>query len=461
MSRTQTEFPSPSVIYPPSTTLNFDQEKENEAIVEDAPSNTAPLPPASDFPEGGLRAWSVVCGGFFAFIATFGVTNSYGVFQDYYSANLLQHSSSSTIALIGAIQLFFLYGGGPIVGRIYDAYGTRVLIPLGSVIIVFSLMMVSLVQPDKPYQLFLAQGILFGLGLACIFNPALAVAGHWFKRKRAYAIGVIASGSSIGGVFFPIMLQRLIPSVGFPWAVRAMAFVCLGCLTIATLTIRTRLPPSRNITLRGLVDLEGFRDWKYVCASIGAFLVFYAVFTPYFYIQIYANMQGVPNSLAIYLLPIINAFGTPSRIIPGIMADKWGCLNVLVPSTLIASIFTLALWLPARSAASITAYAAMYGLFTGAFVTLLPAYIYTISPIEVYGARLGSMYLLVGIANLVGTPTAGAFLSTVDQSGFNGLIIFTGVLMAAGSLILGMVGVVTEMQKRREAAALETAEQKA
>ena len=49
-----------------------------------------------------------------------------GVFQDYYQTTLLSHSSSSTIALVGAIQLFFLYGGGPIIGRIYDAYGTSV-----------------------------------------------------------------------------------------------------------------------------------------------------------------------------------------------------------------------------------------------------------------------------------------------------------------------------------------------
>ncbi|TFY54488.1 hypothetical protein EVJ58_g8837 [Rhodofomes roseus] len=366
-----------------------------------------PEPPAdassvSEFPEGGLRAWSVVWGGFFAFIATFGITNSY------------------------------------------------VLIPLGSFLIVFSLMMLSLVQPDKPYQIFLSQGILFGFGLACIFNPTMSVAGHWFRRRRAYAIGVIASGSSIGGVFFPtrIMLQRLIVSIGFPWAVRAVAFICLGCLTIACLTIRTRLPLSRSISLRGLVDLNGFKDWRYVLATIAAFLVFYALFIPYFYIQIFADFFGVPNNYAIYLLPIINAFGTPSRIIPGMMADR---ITVLVPSTVIASIFTLALWLPARTSAAITAFAAMYGLFTGAFVTLLPAYIYTISPLEVYGARLGAMYFLVGIANLVGTPTAGAFLTTMDVAGFNGLIIFTGVLLAAGSLILGVVGVVTEVRKRQAA----------
>ena len=40
------------------------------------------------------------------------------------------------------------------------------MLPLGTVISVFSLMMVSLAQKDQPYQIFLSQGVLFGFGLA-------------------------------------------------------------------------------------------------------------------------------------------------------------------------------------------------------------------------------------------------------------------------------------------------------
>ncbi|GBE83587.1 major facilitator superfamily domain-containing protein [Sparassis latifolia] len=432
---------SQTVAGPPSESEKKSDELSLRTVVV-TPTNTE-----LDFPEGGWEAWTVVFGGFMAFIASFGVMNTYGVFQDYYSSTLLTKSSSSTISLIGAIQIYLLYGAGPIVGRIYDAYGTSVIIPVGSFLTVFSLMMVSLAQENQPYQLFLSQGILFGIGIAAIFNPAMAVVGHWFRRRRAYAMGIVASGSSVGGVFFPIMLQRLIPTIGFPWAVRAMAFVCLFCLVVACFTIRTRLPGSRRITLRGLIDFDGFRDKKYVFAAAGAFLIFYALFIPYFYIEIYADMQGVPHNLAIYLLPIINATGIPSRIIPGILADRFGCLNVLVPSSIITSIFVLALWLPARNSGEIIAFAALYGLFTGGVVSLLPAYIYKISPLEKYGARLGSLYMVVGIATLVGTPTAGAFVHVVNNKHFNGLIIFCGVFIAVGGAILGLTGAFTKEER--------------
>ena len=52
--------------------------------------------------------------------------------------------------------------------------------------------------------------------------------------------------------------------------------------------------------------------------------LFYAFFIPYFYIQIYADFRDVPPGIAHYLLAILNAMNVPSRILPGIIADKYG-----------------------------------------------------------------------------------------------------------------------------------------
>ena len=48
----------------------------------------------------------------------------------------------------------------------------------------------------------------------------------------------------------------------------------------------------------------------------------------------------------------------------------------------------------------------------------------------------GSVYIFIAIATLIGTPTAGALLKVVDEKHFNALIIFTGVLLAAGTVAL-------------------------
>ena len=151
------------------------------------------------------------------------------------------------------------------------------LIPLGSVVCVFAMMMMSLTQPDHAYQLFLSQGVLFGIGIALMFNPSVAVMSHWFRRNRASAIGIVLSGGAVGGVVFPILLQRLIPVIGFAWATRVFGFLIMVCFIIACLTIRTRLPLTGHISWRTAVDLGGFKDIRYILATVAGFL--YVTFT--------------------------------------------------------------------------------------------------------------------------------------------------------------------------------------
>ena len=89
----------------------------------------------------------------------------------------------------------------------------------------------------------LSYGVLGGLGTALIFTPAVSAIGHWFMVKRANATGIAAAGGSVGGVIFPLMLQKLFISLGWGWALRIQGFLFLILLIFANLLIRSRLPP--------------------------------------------------------------------------------------------------------------------------------------------------------------------------------------------------------------------------
>jgi MFS family permease len=77
---------------------------------------------------------------------------------------------------------------------------------------------------SKYYQFILAQGVCSSLGASALFYPAVNSVATWFSKRRALALGVVASGSSLGGVIFPIMVEWLVPQVGFGWAMRICAF---------------------------------------------------------------------------------------------------------------------------------------------------------------------------------------------------------------------------------------------
>ena len=69
------------------------------------------------------------------------------------------------------------------------------------------------------YQSFLAQGLLLGSSMSFLFTPALATVSRFFARHRGLALGITVSGSFIGGVIWPIMLDRLLNDhgVSFGW----------------------------------------------------------------------------------------------------------------------------------------------------------------------------------------------------------------------------------------------------
>ena len=47
-----------------------------------------------------------------------------------------------------------------------------------------------------------------------IFGPVMAVLSHWFKERRATALGVLAFGASIGGTILPIAFRDIEVKIG-------------------------------------------------------------------------------------------------------------------------------------------------------------------------------------------------------------------------------------------------------
>lgn len=54
--------------------------------------------------------------------------------------------------------------------------------------------MVSLAHPDKYYQVYLSQGVGLGIGAGLLYVPALAVQAHHWRKRRAFAMGVVVTG---------------------------------------------------------------------------------------------------------------------------------------------------------------------------------------------------------------------------------------------------------------------------
>lgn len=68
-----------------------------------------------------------------------------------------------------------------------------------------------------------------GLGYGLIFLPAVVSVGHYFERKRAFAVGLATMGSGVGGFIFNPLTKFLIDCYGWRGAILIQAGIALNC----------------------------------------------------------------------------------------------------------------------------------------------------------------------------------------------------------------------------------------
>ncbi|KAK0638995.1 major facilitator superfamily domain-containing protein [Cercophora newfieldiana] len=245
----------------------------------------------------------------------------------------------------------------------FDRWGAKTIRP-AAVTYVASFMLTSL--SDKYWQLMLAQGLLGGIALGMTMCPSMAATPQYFNKKRGAAMGLMIAGSSIGGVVWPIALSKLLAneSLGFGWSLRIVGFINLAVLAYATLGIKARLPSRKS----GFLLLSAFRDPVYCLIITSCFFLFLGLFTPLFFLPLYAQTKGMDPLLAGYLLAILNGASLPGRILPGILADKFGRLNMLFASAVASGIITLC-WTKCETNAGIIVFAVVFGFCSGAIVS--------------------------------------------------------------------------------------------
>ncbi|RAH65477.1 MCT family MFS transporter [Aspergillus aculeatinus CBS 121060] len=431
-TNTATKRP-PTPPNPPVPTI-FDAEKQN-AQAQSTSQCIDELPP-----DGGLAAWSVVFGAWCAMFCSFGWINSIGTFQTYYATTLLPQYAPSTIAWIPSLEVFFMFFMGPIVGYLSDTHGARPVLLTGSALHIIGLLMTSLAT--QYYQILLAQGVCSAMGICAIFQPAMSVIPSWFRRRRGAAYGIIASGSSVGGIVFPIMTRRLVVQVGFGWAMRVAAFLIMGLLGVMCLTIRDRGAGrgrgdggEKKKKMDREAVLRPWREIKMRFLVAGFVLLTFGVYIPTNFVETAAIKSGMRLQLAQYVVPMLNAGSLLGRMAAGFLSDKVGVYNIFLLVCTITGILILGLWIPATTDAANIAFAVLYGVTSGAYFSLPPALVAKLAPLPEIGYWTGVLYLFSSIGGLTTNPIAGAILAQ-DNGSYTGMKIFSGLLLLAGTMLV-------------------------
>ena len=237
-----------------------------------------------------------------------------------------------------------------------------------------------------------------GMGTALIFTPAIASVSHFFLIKRAAATGLATTGGSVGGIIYPLMLQKLFPMVGFKWATRILALIFLVQLTVANILIRSRLPPPPKGSEASSIwpDWKIFKNITFCFTTAGTFFMEWALFVPLSYLTAYALKQGISPAFSYQLLAILNAGSFFGRWLPGLFADKFGRFNAMILTIGICMLSVLCLWLTASASANtvpqLIIFALIFGFGSGSNISLVPVCVGQLCRTEVFGRWYASKY---------------------------------------------------------------------
>ncbi|KAJ6022740.1 uncharacterized protein N7446_013092 [Penicillium canescens] len=384
-------------------------------------------------PEGGLTGNLVVAGSFSAIMGGLGLMNSIGIYQAWISTHQLSHISEGQIGWIFGIYNFLVFFCGIQIGPIFDIKGPRLLMWLGSSLLVLAFVLMGFCS--EYWHFLIVIGILGGMGTSFIFIVPVASIGHFFIKRRGAATGLALAGGSIGGVIFPLVLENLAPRIGFAWASRVVGLITLILLIPGCLLVRANFPPkvSSAPSIKAfLPDLTILKDPVLALTTSGVFFIEWGFFIPLEYIASYSIASGISPKMSYLTVVFLNAGSFPGRWLPGIVADHIGRFNTLVSTNILCLIAVLGIWMPAGgNVVAVIIFSVVFGFASGSNISLVPVCVGELCPVENYGRYYTTVYTIVSFGALTGVPIAGEIIHRC-QGEYWGLIAFAGCAYAAG-----------------------------
>ncbi|KAI0713111.1 monocarboxylate transporter [Cerioporus squamosus] len=380
----------------------------------------------------------LVLAGFMMTFHVIGINSIYGLFQEFYTSPETNvkgaEGQDALVSLVGTIGSGLTWSGSIFVNPMISRVDNVKLISLsGAFIMSVGIFLASFCT--ELWQLYLTQGVLYGIGSSMYYFPLMSLTPAYFDRNRGAAMGIVLAGSGVGGLVLSPVFHILLTRLGIRWALES-----------AGATGRTRV--SMALVKRGTFILQSF----------GAFLQAAGNTVPVYFLTTYSiSILSYSSSTGSLLLAVFTAVNSVARIAMGILADRVGRQNTMVLSVIFSAVSVFALWYDSDRGRFI-AFVVLYGVLAGGYNALLPTTITEVYGVQNYSSVNGFIYFIRGLGALFGAPIAGVILGshqrgagastsgsskmfTMDalRTRYNDVAVFDGALLLASGLCVAYV----------------------
>ncbi|HRI04671.1 MAG TPA: MFS transporter [Pyrinomonadaceae bacterium] len=296
---------------------------------------------------------------------------------------------------------------------------------------------------------------LMGASLGFIgVAPNVVLVSGWFDVNRGTALGIVLTGTSLGGTIIPLIAQPLITNYGWRSAMIGISLIVWVVLLPAIIFLVRERPselPSATVTdPDGVTLTAALRTPIFWALAACAALVFYPIFvtSQQFILYLQSPRLGVSAETAAFAQSALFAISIGGKFIAGALSDRLGAVRVMVFCSFL--MFAASLVLFGLSASNALLFLLPFALgYGGTFVLIQRLTSDLFGRLEA-GKILGAITLIEVIGAAIGGRITGYL---ADKNGGDYTTAFYGVTITAAAAFVATLAIYALNRKRSDALA--------
>jgi MFS family permease len=267
--------------------------------------------------------------------------------------------------------------------------------------------------------------------------PCVVLVTNWFVKRRGTALGILLTGTSIGGVVIPPLATPLMERFGWRTAmILVSGLIWLVLAPLILLLVRTRPDTAAESggeerTGGGITLSQAIRTSTFWIFAFGAALIFYPIFVTSQQLILQAAKIGFSAWQSTFVLSGLFAVSVAGKFLFGFLSDRFEPHRVILLCTAIMFGSTFLL----LNLNEITAFVFLvpFGLGYGGAFVLIQRLVADIFGQRDYPKILGVITIGDTLGAVVGGMITGRLADMYGGDytvGFYGVIIATGIALA-------------------------------
>lgn len=256
--------------------------------------------------------------------------------EEFLGLGVIDKTVAETFIANGANITFLMSGLFSLIGGwLVTRFRLRPMMIFGCVLLGGGTLLLS--TSDSVTTFYVAR-FLMGASLGFIgVAPCIVLVSRWFETDRGTALGILLTGTAIGGAVVPLIAAPLIAN--YDWR-RALAItsglVWFVLLPLILLFVRDRIDNAEShegrVGLTGNTLSEALRSPTFWGIAACGALLFYPIFvtTQQFILYLQTPRIGVSAEAAARAQSLLFAVGIGGRFLAGSLSDRVGSIRVLI-----------------------------------------------------------------------------------------------------------------------------------